>query len=111
MNRISRLVGFLLFAGFIGLGMTPAPAQIKVTGDRKVVATQETPVVIRERPVFQRRRPWRERNPFYVARPVYPPAPPGARAKITFEPFTSKYYPTINSYYPRVNPQPTVPIR
>ena len=53
----------------------------------------------------------RDRNPYFAARPVYPPAPPGARANVTFEPYTRWYYPSENTYYPPLDETPMIPSR
>ena len=102
--RTLALAGVL----FAGVSSGETHAQIIVSGGRTIGLDPPSPYVVRSTTVIPRRRPWRERNPYYVARPVYPPAAPGARARVTFEPFTSKYYPTINSYYPPVNPRPVI---
>jgi hypothetical protein len=100
----------LAVLGFWLVDHRSAQAQISVSGGRTVTLKPVTPTVD-EAPSLRRRRPWRERNPYFVARPVYPPAAPGARPHITFEPFTSKYYPTPNSYYPPLPVVPPTPIR
>ena len=91
--------------GFLQVELKSAQAQISVSGGLNGAVKPSAPKVD-EAQSLRRRRRRRDRNPYYVARPVYPPAPPGARANITLEPFTSKYYPTENSYYP---PLPVVP--
>jgi hypothetical protein len=80
-------------------------AQVLVTGGLTKVVQPATPK-IDEAQSLRRRRRWRDRNPYFVARPIYPPAQPGTRPPMTLEPYTSKYYPTGNSYYP---PLPVVP--
>ncbi len=102
--RTLALAGVLL----AGCDWSQSQAQIVVSGGRTIGLDPPSPYVTRSTTVIRRRRPWRERNPYYAARPVYPPAAPGARANVTFEPFTSKYYPTVNSYYPPVDPAPAV---
>jgi hypothetical protein len=76
---------------------------MSVQGARKVVINPDQSVVERQTIVVRKRRPWRERNPYFVARPTYQPAVPGERARVTFAPFTSLYYPTEESYYPPLN--------
>jgi hypothetical protein len=88
-----------------------ARAQITVTGGRKVVVTPATPIVEGAPVPVPKRLVRRSRNPYFVARPVYPPTPPGARANVTFEPFTRWYYPNSNSYYPPVSPNPSIRTR
>jgi hypothetical protein len=92
----------LAVLGLSALEFQSAHAQIKVQGAKKIVIKPGT-VVERQTYVIPRRRPWRERNPYFVARPTYTPAYPGERAKITFAPFTSLYYPKEDSYYPPLN--------
>ena len=94
--------------GFLAVDLGSANAQVVVTGGRSVVVTPAAPVVNGPPVVVKTRRPWRARNPYFVARPNYAPAPPGARANITFAPFTSKYYPNENSYYPPLYPSPSI---
>jgi hypothetical protein len=96
--------------GYFVVDLSSAQAQISVSGGRTVVVKPAYPVQERA-PVFLRRRPWRERNPYFVARPVYPPAPPGTRPSISLEPFTNKYYPTENSYSPPIPVNPPTRIR
>lgn len=76
-----------------------AQSQVKVQGARTIIRPGDS-VVERETLVVRRRRAWRERNPYFVARPTYQPTVPGERARVTFSPFTSLYYPTTESYYP-----------
>jgi hypothetical protein len=91
---------------FLALGLlaSPAEAQIVVTGARSVADCPPSRVVPDRGASVS--SPRRLRNRYFAARPVYPPAPQGARANVTFEPYTSKYFPTENSYYP---PLPVVP--
>jgi hypothetical protein len=98
MIRNGLLLACAWLAGLLG-PIRPAEAQIVVTGARATVARPAPTRVAPDRGV-NIRSPRRERNPFYAARPVYPPTPLGARASINFEPYTSKYYPTENENYP-----------
>ena len=74
-------------------------------GTRRVIVTQGTSVieapavVVPSAPVVTT-RPRRLRNRYFARRPVYAQPRPGARASVTFENFTSKYYPNENTYYP-----------
>jgi hypothetical protein len=84
-----------------------AEAQMVVTGGRS-----SSPAPVRQlKPTETIRSPRRERNRYFVARPIYPPAERGARANITFEPYTAKYYPTENSYYPPLPVSSTIRVR
>lgn len=107
MNRFC-LIPTCLVLGFVA--ESPAEAQMTVSGPSTIVVKPETPVASGTT-LIGRRRPWRERNPYFVARPVYPPARPGARANITLEPFTRWYYPNERSYYPPVSKYPSIPTR
>jgi hypothetical protein len=108
MTRTARILA-LSVVGFLAWKAPTAQAQIQVQGARKVTINPGT-VVERQTYVIPRRRPWRERNPYFVARPTYQPAIPGERARITFAPFTSLYYPTSESYYPPLDaPSPVRP--
>jgi hypothetical protein len=99
MNRSIRALIFFAMLATLG-GLVPsAEAQIVVTGARGAAACP--PVRVAPDRGANIRAPRRERNPYFVARPVYPPTPLGARASINFAPFTSKYYPDeIDSYPP-----------
>jgi hypothetical protein len=110
MTRIWRSLTLGLL-GLAAIGVGHAQSQIIVTGGRTVTATQAPARINSESVPLQTRRPWRERNRYFVARPNYAAKPPGARANVTFEPFTSRYYPTINSYYPQLNPSPALRTR
>ena len=110
MIRIWRplaFVGFLAAVGLPGVGGS-ARAQIPAQGGRTVIVTPAAPVVGEGPVVIKTRRRLRDRNPYFAARPVYPPAAPGARANITFEPFTRWYYPRENTYYPPVDRYPSI---
>jgi hypothetical protein len=100
----------LAVLGLSGLEFQTAQAQIQVQGAKTVVISPGS-TVERQTLVVRKRRPWRDRNPYYVARPTYEPARPGERARITFAPFTSLYYPRENSYYPPLDAPPVVPPR
>jgi hypothetical protein len=97
----------LAVLGFWLVDLKSAQAQVTVSGGRTVTLKPVSPTVD-EAPSLRRRRPWRERNPYFVARPVYPPAAPGARLSFTLEPYTSKYYPTGNSFYPPLSVTPPI---
>lgn len=98
MRHPTQLLTLILLVGLV----SSTEAQIVVTGARSV-ADCPTDRVAPDRGV-NLRKPRRERNPYFAARPVYPPVPRGTRASINFEPYTSKYYPTADEYYP---PLPT----
>jgi hypothetical protein len=91
--------------GSLAIDLGSAEAQVTVSGGQTVVMTPADPVVVKTR------RPWRARNRYYAMRPSYPPAAPGARAHVTFEPFTARYYPTPNSYYPPLENYPAIRAR
>ncbi len=98
-----------LALAIIGIGcldLSVGHAQIQVQGAKRVTISPNS-TVERETWLIRKRRPWRERNPYFVARPNYAPAPPGQRASVTFAPFSSLYYPNEKSYYPPV-PSTTV---
>ncbi len=81
--------------------------QMRSQGPRTILIKPDQTVVERQTIVVRKRRPWRDRNPYFVNRPTYTPAVPGERARVTFQPFTSLYYPKENSYYPSLD-APTV---
>ena len=84
----------LMFIGLATSGLDLACAQ--VPADRPVASAE---------PV---RRSRLERNRYFAARPVYPPTERGARANVTFEPFTRWYYPNEGTYYPPLDEFPAI---
>jgi hypothetical protein len=96
MTKNAPFLAVVLLAGLA----TSAEAQIVVTGARSVVDCPPTRVAPDRGVNIRALR--RERNPYFAARPVYPPAPLGARASINFAPYTSKYYPREDESYPPV---------
>ena len=84
----------LVILGLASSGLNSSCARARVANEGSVVAAP--------------RVRWRDRNPYFVARPTYPPAPQGARANITFEPYTRWYYPNEGSYYPPIDEFPSI---
>ena len=83
-----------------------AEAQMTVSGAR-VIGPASPELVVHGRKVVVK-TPRSERNRYFAARPDYAPVDRGARANITFEPFTRWYYPNENSYYPPVRDYPSI---
>jgi hypothetical protein len=104
MNHSIQAFAFAILAGLV----QPAEAQIKVVGARTVVGSPAVPVTHGQKVVVKTPRLRRERNPYFAARPNYAPANNGARANITFEPYTRWYYPNENSYYPPLDSYPSI---
>jgi hypothetical protein len=102
MIRTWRTLALAVF-GLAALDFSTAQAQMRVQGGKTIVIKPDNTVVERQTTIIRKRRPWRERNPYFVARPTYGPAAPGERARVTFSPFTSLYYPNSESYYPPLN--------
>ena len=93
----------IAFLGLFVLDATPARAQSVPRSSNVVVIRPDASTVERQTIGIGRRRPWRNRNPYYVARPTYQPIERGARSSVTFAPFTSLYDPKPESYYPPVD--------
>lgn len=109
MNRFAFLLAWPL--AWLAFPVTSSPGQMVVTGARTTSVSPPSPVM-HGKTVVQDRIRRRERNPYFAARPVYPvPTNRGARANITFEPFTRWYYPNENSYYPPLTTDPSIRTR
>jgi hypothetical protein len=109
MKRIAFLLAWPI--AWLALPVAPSTGQMVVTGARTTTISPPSPVMHGKTVVVERQRR-RDRNPYFAARPVYPPpANRGARANITFEPFTRWYYPNERSYFPPLTTYPSIRTR